>query len=312
MPSINLDLPLSYIRKMTDDIGMLEHAKFSEPNKAEGYSTDDNARAYQIMLQLDRPRQVYLDFLKQAADIGGFHNDMDERGEWTDKPGLGEWFGRAMVSVNFGIKFGGRNEKVSCRQIWNRSQPAFSHVTSPRTMAQLAIAGVPRMAEKLVTAWEKNRSPDWEWFEQGLYYDNGRLPQALFATGFEEAGKKTLDWLIGKLWDKQKECFSFVGQTGWWKKGESKAEFDQQPVEAGSMVEACMEAYKATKDGKYQDWANKAYDWYSGRNIIGETLIDQNTGGIRDGFNSRECSLNEGAEAVLSYLLAGIALKELQ
>ncbi|MBI2587345.1 hypothetical protein HYW29_00850 [Candidatus Amesbacteria bacterium] len=176
-------------------------------------------------------------------------------------------------------------------------------------MAQLAIAGVPHMAQKLLTAWEANRTANWEWFESGLYYDNSRLPQALFQTGFATAGRTTLDWLIAKLWDQQKGCFNFVGQAGWWPKGESKTVFDQQPVEAGSMVEACVAAYSATSNKKYLDWANAAYDWYHGRNIIGETLFDIRTGGIRDGFGPQGCSLNEGAEAVLSFVLASISLK---
>src|SRR3989344_3987141 len=214
MPSNNLDLALTYIRRMTDKTGMLEHAKFNEPLKSEGYTTDDNARAYEVMLKLGQPRQIYLDFLKRAVDAGGFHNDMNENGEWLDKPGLGEWFGRAMVATDLGIKTGDQNEKNDCRIIWDTAKPAFVHVTSLRTMAQLAIARVPYMAEKLVSAWQKNR-------------------------------------------------FNFVGQKGWWKKGESKAEFDQQPVEAGSMVEACVSAYSATQDKKYLDWAGKAFAWYS-------------------------------------------------
>ncbi|OGC97942.1 hypothetical protein A2634_04605 [Candidatus Amesbacteria bacterium RIFCSPHIGHO2_01_FULL_48_32] len=310
MPSINLDLTLSYIRKMTDKTGILEHAKLGKPDIAEGYTTDDNARAYQVMLKLGQPRKIYLDFLRRAANVSGFHNEMDILGQWVDKPGLGEWFGRAVVAAGRGIKSGDRNEKMVCRQIWDAAKSQFDKVTSPRTIAQLAIAGVPHMTDKLVAAWKKYRSDDWEWFEPGLYYDNGRLPHALFITGYEEVGRKTLDWLIDKLWSKQKNCFSFVGQTGWWKKGEAKAEFDQQPVEAGSIVEACAVAYSTTKDKKYLDWAHKAWQWYSGRNIIGEKLIDSRTGGIRDGFSPQGCSLNEGAEAVLSFVIAHIALEE--
>ncbi|TSC85355.1 MAG: Glycosyltransferase [Microgenomates group bacterium Gr01-1014_16] len=311
MPSKRIDLALAYIYKMTDETGLIEHAKFSEPNKAEGYSTDDNARAYQAMLSLGRPRRnVYLDFLKRAVGKDGFHNDMDEGGEWIDEPGLGEWFGRAMVAVDLGIKIGDPKEKGECRRIWDKAKPAFTQVTSRRTMAQLALAGVPQMADKLVAVWEENRTDDWEWFEEGLYYDNARLPHALLTAGKIIPGKITLDWLINKLWDEKMNCFSFVGQAGWWRKGEPKAEFDQQPVEAGGMVEACMAAYRATKDKKYLDWANMAYEWYFGRNIIKESLVDEKTGSIRDGFNSLECSLNEGAEAVLSFVLASINLME--
>lgn len=310
MHSKKIDLSLAYIRRMTDQTGMLEHAKFSKPNKAEGYTTDDNARAFQIMLMLGQPRKVYLDFLKQAAGNDGFHNDMNVQGKWVDKPGLGEWFGRAVVAVGLGIKTGDPDEQLACQQIWDTTKPQFTKVTSLRTLAQLAIAGIPDMAGKLVSAWEQNRSPDWEWFEQGLYYDNGRLPHALFVAGFTNEGRTTLDWLIDRLWDRKKDCFSFVGQAGWWPKGQLKTEFDQQPVEAGSMVDACMAAHSATHDKKYLDWGHKAYEWYFGRNIINEKLVDDHTGGVRDGFGPTGCNLNEGAEAVLSFVLASLNLQE--
>lgn len=312
MPSKILDLSLAYIRKMTDETGMLEHAKFSEPNKPEGYTTDDNARAYQAMLKLDQPRQIYLDFLQHAIDTEGLHNDMNEQKEWMDKPGLGEWFGRAMVAVGQGMKTGDQMEKRECQQIWDQAKSAFTQVTALRTMAQLAIAGVPHMADKLKLAWEENRATDWEWPEPGLYYDNGRLPQALFAAGFETAGRKTLDWLIRMMWDDEKNCFNFVGQAGWWKKSESRAVYDQQPIEAGSMVEACVAAYVATRDKKYLDWANKAWEWYFGRNIKSLSLWDEQTGGVRDGLSADGVNMNEGAEAVLSFVLAGISLSDLQ
>ena len=39
------ELKLNHVNAMTDDTGMLQHAIFTVPNRAEGYTTDDNARA---------------------------------------------------------------------------------------------------------------------------------------------------------------------------------------------------------------------------------------------------------------------------
>ena len=41
LPSLKLD----HVNALTDDTGMLQHAIFTIPNRAEGYTTDDNARA---------------------------------------------------------------------------------------------------------------------------------------------------------------------------------------------------------------------------------------------------------------------------
>ncbi len=39
------ELKLDHVNRLTDDTGMLQHAIFTIPNRAEGYTTDDNARA---------------------------------------------------------------------------------------------------------------------------------------------------------------------------------------------------------------------------------------------------------------------------
>src|SRR5437588_5629097 len=41
LPALKLD----HLHRLTDDTGLLQHATFTVPNYAEGYTTDDNARA---------------------------------------------------------------------------------------------------------------------------------------------------------------------------------------------------------------------------------------------------------------------------
>ncbi len=314
MPSSNLDLATSYMRKMTGHLGIWEHATISESIINEGLTTDDNARAYQVALRtgvkLASEKQVYLQFLQKAVSPLGWHNDMNKEGLWDDEPGYGEWFGRGMEAVYEGTKMGDSQEKEICRKIWEQERIRSISVTSTRVAAQLALAGISGMTEILTAAWERNHSPGWEWLEPGLYYDNARLPLALFAGGINNLGRKTLDFLISSTWNEQKDCFSWIGHSGWWKKGKEKAIYDQQPVEAGGMVEVCVMAYKVTQDKKYLDWAKKAWEWYFGRNIIKGMIWDEKTGGVRDGLGQNSCNLNEGAEAVLSFLLAGLALAD--
>jgi len=54
------ELKLSHVNALTDDTGMLQHAIFTIPNRAEGYTTDDNARAliFAVLLEqlgMDQP-----------------------------------------------------------------------------------------------------------------------------------------------------------------------------------------------------------------------------------------------------------------
>ncbi len=48
------DLKLDHVNALTDDTGMLQHAIFTIPNRAEGYTTDDNARALIFTVLLEQ------------------------------------------------------------------------------------------------------------------------------------------------------------------------------------------------------------------------------------------------------------------
>jgi hypothetical protein len=48
------ELKLNHVNALTDDTGMLQHAIFTIPNRAEGYTTDDNARALIFSVLLDQ------------------------------------------------------------------------------------------------------------------------------------------------------------------------------------------------------------------------------------------------------------------
>lgn len=323
-----LEAALGYMEKMTDSMGMVEHAKYHFAKKSEGYTTDDNARAYQVMIRLGRPGGVYLKFLEKAYESGGFHNDMNFNGRWIDKPGYGEWFGRAVSALGEGRIRGVSEDKIICRTLFQGALEKILQVNSIRCKAHI-ISGlswseegsdsVRNLSEELVKNFIDNSNGYWKWFEQGLYYDNGKLPQALFEAykvtnndRFLNVARESLDFLIDKSYDSDRNFFMFPGTNGWWKRNKSWELFDEQPVDAGSIVEACVTAHQVTKDKKYLDWANTAWGWYEGRNLLGLSMVDEETGGVRDGLHEDRVNLNEGAEAVLSYLLAGMAIKELQ
>ena len=78
------------------------------------------------------------------------------------------------------------------------------------------------------------------------------------------------------------------------------------------MVEVCVKAYEVLNDFKYLHFAKNAFLWYSGKNILGLPMIDNLTGGVYDGLESQGVNQNEGAESVLSYILACLALKEIE
>src|ERR1700678_768170 len=66
------ELKLNHLNQMTDDTGMLQHAIFTIPNRSEGYTTDDNARALILAVLLKQLK------LGQVDPEG---SDNDRRGE---------------------------------------------------------------------------------------------------------------------------------------------------------------------------------------------------------------------------------------
>src|SRR5262249_20691893 len=59
-------LQLDHLERLTDGTGMLQHAVFSVPNYNEGYTTDDNARALLVSVQLEEATNLSVD-LQQLA-----------------------------------------------------------------------------------------------------------------------------------------------------------------------------------------------------------------------------------------------------
>ncbi len=172
------------------------------------------------------------------------------------------------------------------------------------------------LSDELITSFEKNSNISWRWFEDKITYDIGRLPWALFwaysvfgSIKYLNIAKESLDFLLEQIYNKKLDCFSFPGYQGWFEKNGNKSIYGQQPIEAGSIVEVCTKAFSVTKEKKYLDWAKKALDWYYGRNILGTKMVDQNTGGVYDGLEKEGVNLNQGAESLLSYLLARLSFE---
>ncbi len=86
--------------------------------------------------------------------------------------------------------------------------------------------------------------------------------------------------------------------------GGPRAHFGQQPIEAHSMVSACLEAYRATSDARWLEQAHRAFDWFLGWNDLGLELYSPSTGGCRDALHVDRVNGNQGAESTLAFLLS--------
>jgi rhamnogalacturonyl hydrolase YesR len=174
-------------------------------------------------------------------------------------------------------------------------------------------------ADKMIKKYDQESNKNWHWFEDKISYDNGIPPMALLIAyqktnnkKYLKVGLESLNFLTKLIFNKSNNYFSFPGNNGWFKKSGLRAKFDQQPIEVGSMVKVYVLAYKITRKTRYKILAQKSFDWFFGKNILTRKMVDKKSGGIFDGLNKNGLvNLNQGAESILSYLIAAKEIEKL-
>jgi glycosyltransferase involved in cell wall biosynthesis len=340
LPSWRLD----HLRRMTDSTGVFQHACYTIPNFAEGYCTDDNARALLLTVLLEELGQdspeihqfatTYAAFLHAALNPvqGRFRNFMSFDRRWLEEIGSHDSHGRALWALGACVGRSKRRDfQFWAAQTFDRALPAVIEFTSPRgwAFALLGIgeyfrrlSGDRRAAQardaltgQLLDLYDRTATEEWPWFEEMLSYDNARLPQALIVssqTGGHaralEVGLRSLRWLV-EIQTAPETHFRAIGSNGFYPKGRGPAQFDQQPVEANAMVSACLAAFRASGDSAWLRDARTAFDWFLGLNDLGQALYDPSTGGCRDGLQEDRTNQNQGAESTLAFLLSLAEIK---
>jgi hypothetical protein len=173
------------------------------------------------------------------------------------------------------------------------------------------------LADRLMSALASVETPDWVWFEDGLAYENARLPQALIMTGmamqtpdYVDAGLRSLRWLITQQTNSAGD-FRPIGTAGFGEVRQLPRAFDQQPLEATATIAACLTAWRADDDAEWKAIANRAFAWFLGSNDLSVALVDLNTGSCRDGLHPDRANENRGGESVVCYLLGLAEIRQL-
>jgi hypothetical protein len=171
------------------------------------------------------------------------------------------------------------------------------------------------LSGRLLKLYQSHHSDEWRWYEDRLTYCNAALAHALLLCGhaipnatMTEAGLESLSWLAD-LQHSDTGLFVPIGSNGFYPQGGKRAVFDQQPVEAQTMVSACLEAYRITLDNRWQKEARRAFEWFLGRNSLNLPVYDPTTGGCRDGLHPDRVNENQGAESTLAFLQALLELR---
>ena len=174
------------------------------------------------------------------------------------------------------------------------------------------------LANRLIATLAAVETQDWAWFEEGLAYDNARLPQALIVTGCStgDAPLPQRRFAIAALAHEPADDAGRPLQTRWLEQFRRQERtrplaFDQQPLEATASISACLAAWRADGDVTWRAYAERAFAWFVGSNDLSLSLIDPETGSCRDGLHPDRANENRGGESAVSYLLSLAEMRQL-
>ncbi|MDP2910707.1 MAG: glycosyltransferase family 4 protein [bacterium] len=340
LPEIKFD----HIIRLTDNFGVIQHARYSKPEKRFGYSSDDIARALIISgmhyknnpsPQLEKLMNIYINFIKFAQrKDGSFVNIISYRKE-KDKTCEEDVQGRTIWALGYiaSQNYLPKKIKIEALKSFKKTLPCLKKIKAPRSIA-FAMIGLyfylksfpqdiklkkifEKLADHLVELYKQNASYEWPWFENFLTYSNSKLPEALFyaysllrKTSYLKVAQSSLNFLDSITFGPK--YYAPIGQKGWYFRDKNRSYFDQQPEDVSSMVQTKIIAYKVTKNKKHLDDALKAFQWFLGKNYLSLMVYDELTGGCHDGLGQYELNLNQGAESSICYLMARLSFEDLK
>jgi len=331
---------LAHINRLTDDTGIIQHAKFGIPNLKEGYCLDDNSRALLMVLMASRQMKdmralelspIYLSYIHYMQNTNGtFRNFLSFNRNFLDETGSEDSFGRTIWALGYLLGNAPNDAYYQTgKLIFFNASPNFEKLKSIRGIANTMIGicyylkstpsddsmteRLRNLANVLVKHYEDNKTADWKWFETLLAYDNGILPLALLHSSEilndDKITQTALDSMNFLTEHTLKDNYlSIIGNKKWYKKEGERSVFAQQPIDAMAMVLMYHQAFHVTKD---KDYLNKLYTsflWFLGENDLRMSLYDFETKGCCDGFESYGVNRNQGAESSLAYLISHLTV----
>ena len=337
---------LAHVQRLTDDTGIVQHAKYGIPNLKEGYCLDDNARALILTIlayQQNKSKAaldllpIYLSYIQyMQCDDGNFRNFLSFKREYLDEVGSEDSFGRTIWALGYLINNAPNNSyREFARELFLKSVPHFKNLKHLRGIANTMIglthfmkankfdehigSQLNQLAEPLKAAYRNNKEGRWLWFEEKMTYDNAILPLALLAHYEISGDKESMDIALESMeFLSQKTLIhgylNPVGNDGWlYKDGGDMALYDQQAIETMAMVLMYFKAYEITHDLTYIKQMYLCYQWFLGENSLHLPLFDYETKGCGDGLQTYGVNRNQGAESTLAYWISHlVVLKALE
>jgi hypothetical protein len=316
--------PFAHLKRLSDDTGMLEHASGAIPSREHGYCVDDVARGLLVVSREPSPSaelvalaERYLAFVRHAqAGDGMFRNRLSYERTWLDAPDTGDWWGRAIWGLGTAAARGpsaairqgawtGFERAIHCRSRWPRAM-AFAGLGAAEVLSVTPDhPGARRLlADAVVTIGGPGRDPAWPWPEPRLAYANAALAEVHLAAGqYLDDPRASRNGLLMLGWLLEQETYDgHLSPTpvGGRAVDGPRPGFDQQPIEAAALADACARAAAITHDPQWTDGLRQSIDWFLGANDAKVELVDWDSGGCGDGLRADGRSDNQGAESTLA------------
>jgi hypothetical protein len=318
--------PFRHLQRLTDHIGLLEHAEGIVPRHEHGYCVDDVARGLVVVCREPSPPQElvvlgrrYLYFLAQAqGPDGGFRNRLSYDRKWLDQPGTDDCWGRALWGLGTaaarGPTAGIREESLSRFGRGAQLSSAWPHAMAFAALGAAEILERWRDDATALTLLDRASAiigqppadTEWPWPARRLTYANAAIAEAVIVAGWKlgrdrmlRNGLRMLEWLLTV---QTRDGHLSVVPAGGWSAGEQRPGFDQQPIEVAALADACMRAAAASGDSSWLAGVQMSVGWFLGDNDAGVPLLDERTGGGCDGLSRNSRNRNQGAESTLAMI----------
>jgi hypothetical protein len=315
-----------HLYRMTDQIGLLEHAKGIQPRHEHGYCVDDVARGLLVACREPSPSSQlitlgrrYLYFLGNAQAPGGeFRNRLGYDRHWRDQPGTEDCWGRALWGLGTAAARGptqGVREESLAR--FTRGAQVSSPWPHAMAFAALGAAEIldgwpghsgalTLLAAAATVIGEPPADPGWVWPAPRLSYANAAIAEAVIVAGWKlgdgrvlDRGLRMLTWLLA---GETRHGHLSVVPVGGWGRGEARPAFDQQPIEVAALADACARAAAVTGDSGWLAGVSMSVAWFLGDNDAATPMLDEQSGGGCDGLSAGGRSRNQGAESTLAMI----------
>jgi len=331
-----LEPSFEHLHRLSDDTGLLEHARGAVPRRECGYCLDDVSRGLVVICRDPSPSAAlvslaerYLAFANHAqAPDGSCHNRLGYDRRWTDEPSLGDWWGRSLwASGTAAVR--GPTARLREDALTHFESGAGCRAGAPRTMAFAALGAaeiltghpghdgaldllrsaahlLARPSCALVADAGTAGPRDWLWPEPRLTYANAVWAEALMAAGWglhddrlTAEGVRLLEWLLTIQTAGGRLSLSPAGGLG---PDDPRPGFDQQPIEAAGLADACGRAFDLTGDERFATGVTRAVAWFLGDNDSHTPMFDPGTGGGYDGLEPNGRNENQGAESTIALI----------